>query len=448
MKNLIKIITMLCLSMGAYAAQDVDLKELLDQVKQGGVKDAKDNAERLKFFQENRAQQARLLAEMKALRTEQENLSKQYEQLFEEQDAQILLMEDDLNLKLGGLKELFGVLQQSAGDARVQFENSITQKQYPERAAFMADLAGKMGDTNRFATLDEIETLWFEMQREIIESGKISNFKTMVVGADGIESEQMVTRIGAFNALSDGKYLEFKPENSRLLVLPRQPEARYVSRAEDFQALSSGMGSVAVDPTRGGLLSKLVDKPNLMEQVAQGKTVGYVIIALGLIGLLVAVYRFIYLMGVSAKVNAQIKNLDQPGNNPLGRILEVYKVRGDDDLEAMEIRIGEAILNETPKLNKWLPFIKIISAVAPLLGLLGTVTGMIQTFQQLTLFGTGDPKTMAGGISTALVTTVLGLVVAIPMLFLHSLVSSKAKAVTEVLQQQSAGMIAEIAERK
>ena len=448
MKKLITLIILLCMSFGSLAVQEVDHKELLDQVRTGGVKDAKDNAERLKFFQENRAQQARLLAEMKALRAEQENLSKQYEQLFEEQDSQIILMEEDLNLKLGGLKELFGVLQQSAGDARVQFENSITQKQFPERAAFMADLAGKMGDTNRFATLSEIEDFWFELQREIIETGNVTNFKTMVVGADGIESEQTVTRLGAFNALSDGKYLEYKPETGRLLVLPRQPESRFVSRAEDFQALSSGMGSVAIDPTRGGLLSKLVEKPNLMEQVAQGKTVGYVIIGLGIIGLLVALYRFIVLMGVSAKVNAQIKDLNNPGDNPLGRILNVYKVRGDDDLEAMEIRIGEAILNETPKLNKWLPFIKIISAVAPLLGLLGTVTGMINTFQALTLFGTGDPKMMAGGISTALVTTVLGLVVAIPMLFLHSIVASKAKAVTEVLQQQAAGMIAEIAERK
>jgi len=114
----------------------------------------------------------------------------------------------------------------------------------------------------------------------------------------------------------------------------------------------------------------------------------------------------------------------------------------------MELKLGEAILRETPKLNAMLPLLKIIAVVAPLLGLLGTVTGMIVTFQAITLYGAGDPKLMAGGISTALVTTVLGLTVAIPMVFLHTLVSSRAKRLTQILQEESAGMLAERAERK
>jgi biopolymer transport protein ExbB len=112
----------------------------------------------------------------------------------------------------------------------------------------------------------------------------------------------------------------------------------------------------------------------------------------------------------------------------------------------MELKLGEAILRETPKLNSMLPLLKIISVVAPLLGLLGTVTGMIVTFQAITLYGAGDPKLMAGGISTALVTTVLGLVVAIPMVFLHTMVSSRARRLTQILQEESAGMLAERSE--
>ncbi|MCF6301528.1 MAG: MotA/TolQ/ExbB proton channel family protein, partial [Proteobacteria bacterium] len=408
---------------------------------------ASDNAKRMKFFRDNRAKQTQLLADIKRQRTQQESLSRNYENTFEDQDQVIIKMEDDLVLRLGGLKELFGVLQQSTGDAQAQFANSITEIQFPKRKAFMKDLASKMGQTNRFATLSEIEMLWFEMQREIIESGKVSSFTTNVVSADGVESPQQVIRIGAFNAVSQGKYLEYVHDTGRLVELPRQPQGRYLNRVEDLE-VATGLTAIGLDPTRGGLLSKLVKAPNLMERVQQGKEVGFVIIVLGIIGLLIAIYRLFALSGISAKVNRQVKNLDKPGNNPLGRVLQVYKDKGDDDLDAMEIRIGEAILNETPALHKWLPFIKIISAVAPLLGLLGTVTGMINTFQALTLFGTGDPATMAGGISTALVTTVLGLVVAIPMLFLHSIVAGRAKAITEVLQQQAAGMIAEIAERK
>ena len=116
-------------------------------------------------------------------------------------------------------------------------------------------------------------------------------------------------------------------------------------------------------------------------------------------------------------------------------------------MEVLELKLGEAILKELPKFNSMLSFLKIISVVAPLLGLLGTVTGMIVTFQAITLYGAGDPKLMAGGISTALVTTVLGLVVAIPTVFLHTLVQSRAKRLTQILQEESAGMLSERAER-
>jgi len=95
-----------------------------------------------------------------------------------------------------------------------------------------------------------------------------------------------------------------------------------------------------------------------------------------------------------------------------------------------------------------LMFLKIIAVVAPLLGLLGTVTGMIITFQAITLFGTGDPKLMAGGISTALVTTVQGLCVAIPTVLLHTLVASRARRLNQILEEQAAGMVAVQSERR
>jgi biopolymer transport protein ExbB len=262
------------------------------------------------------------------------------------------------------------------------------------------------------------------------------------------EEQRTVVRVGLFNVISDGKYLEYVPETRRLIELQRQPQSRYTSRAADLEAADSGMHPFGIDPTRGQLLGLLVQSPSLMERIAQGKTVGYVIISLGIIGLLIALWRLVALSARTAQCNRQAKNLENPGNNPLGRVIRAAHDNPGVDVEGLELKLGEAILKETPKFNAWLSTLKIISVVAPLLGLLGTVTGMIVTFQAITLYGAGDPKLMAGGISTALVTTVLGLVVAIPMVFLHTMVQSRAKRLTQILQEESAGMLSERAERQ
>jgi len=452
MKNLIKRIglissLLLASTTVAQAATAVSLEELLQQVKSGRVADAAENKARLDEFRANRAAQTRALKAEKAEQKRQEQISVRLEKQFEVNDGKIIVLEQAFQDRLGGLKELFGVLQQASGDARGQFETSVTQVQFPDRTDFLLQFAKKMGRSNRLASMEEIERLWFELQREMTETGKVATFNTNVVSASGEESVQEVTRIGAFNVVSDGKYLEFVPETGRLVELQRQPQSRYTSRISDLTEASSGMYPMGLDPTRGQLLGLLVQSPSLMERIAQGKTVGYVIIALGIFGLLMALWRLFVLSATGARVGRQIKNLNQPNtDNPLGRILNVDQTGGSTDLETMELKLGEAILRETPKLNAMLPMLKIIAVVAPLLGLLGTVTGMIVTFQAITLYGAGDPKLMAGGISTALVTTVLGLTVAIPMVFLHTLVASRARRLTQVLQEEAAGMLAERAE--
>ena len=440
---------MLAFTFSAQAATAISLDELLAQVKTGRVTDAADNKARLDEFRANRGTQSKLLNAEKAEQKRQENNSVRMEAEFERNDAQILVLETAFQDRLGGLKELFGVLQQASGDARGQFETSLTQVQYPERTDFLLEFAKKMGQSNRLASLEEIERLWFEMQREMTETSKVVTFTANVVNASGEENQQEVTRIGAFNVVSEGKYLEFISETQRLVELQRQPPSRYTGRIGDLTSADSGKFPVGLDPTRGQLLSLLVQSPSLMERIDQGKTVGYVIIVLGIFGVLIAIWRVLILTAVGAKVNSQVKNLSEPKtNNPLGRVLKIAQDSAGADIETIELKLGEAILRETPKFNAMLPLLKIISVVAPLLGLLGTVTGMIVTFQAITLYGAGDPKLMAGGISTALVTTVLGLVVAIPTVFLHTLVSSRARRLTQILQEESAGMLAELAEGK
>jgi biopolymer transport protein ExbB len=431
----------------AFAAQPVNMDELLERVKQGRVKDAAENQKRIQEFQAARGRQQELLRQMEAEQVRQENLSQQLENTFEVNDAAIIDLERALQERLGELKELFGVLQQAAGDARGNFDTSVTQIQFPDRGDWLTEFAQKMGSTTRMPTMEEIERIWFELQREMTESAKVVKLNTTVVNADGQEEARDVVRVGLFNVVSDGAYLEYVPETQRLVELQRQPQSRFTSRAGDLVSATDGLHGFAIDPTRGQLLALLVQSPSLTERIAQGKEVGYVIITLGVIAILIALWRLFALSATSASVNRQAKNLDNPGNNPLGRVLKIAHDNPDSDVESLELKLGEQILKETPKFNTALPFLKIISVVAPLLGLLGTVTGMIITFQAITLYGAGDPKLMAGGISTALVTTVLGLCVAIPTVFLHTLVQSRAKRLTQILQEEAAGMLSERAEK-
>ena len=440
-----------CLAIGlsgsVLAADAISLDDLLSQVKQGRVKDAAENKARIDEFQKNRGQQQQALNNVRAEQKSEEQRSQTLEDKFENNDKEIVELERALQERLGDLKELFGVLQQAAGDARGNFEGSVTQVQFPDRSEWLTAFAQKMGSTTRMPTMAEIERLWFELQREMTESGKVVTFKTAVITADGAEEQKDVTRVGLFNVVSGSKYLEYIPETARLVELQRQPQSRYTSRAEDLEAASSGLLPFAIDPTRGQLLGLLVQAPSLLERIDQGQIVGYTIIVLGFIGLLLAIWRLLVLTGVSAKVRSQMKNLNQAGNNPLGRVIKVALDNPNVDVEGLELKLGEAIMKETPKLNALLPFLKIIAVVAPLLGLLGTVTGMIITFQAITLYGAGDPKLMAGGISTALVTTVEGLCVAIPMVFLHTLVGSRARRLTQILQEEATGMLSERAEK-
>ncbi len=436
------IILSIVLVTPAVAEEALSLDALLERVKAGRVQDAKENAARIAAFKANKAQQVKLLAGARAARRREEARSEKLETAFEENDVKIIELEIALKERLGSLKELFGVLQQSAGDARGQFESSLTHVQFPERIDFLTDLAQKMGQTNRLASLEEIEHLWFELQREMTETGKVARFPASVVTTDGNEVQRDVVRVGAFNVISGGKYLQFVPETGRLLELARQPQQRYLDKLADLESASSGTTAFGLDPSRGQILSLLVQAPSLGERIDQGGVVGYVIICLGALALLIALERIGTLTFTGLRVRMQAGKPNEPGNNPLGRILQVYHDNPKADIETLELKLSEAMLKETPKINRLLMFLKIIAVVAPLLGLLGTVTGMIITFQAITLFGTGDPKLMAGGISQALVTTVLGLCVAIPTVLLHTLVASRARRLNQVLEEQAAGMIA------
>ncbi len=434
------------------AQEPQSLEQLLEFVKRGQVTEARENRAREQRFAQDKANQESELRRAEAERERQEQRSAELENIFEENELLVAAKQQQLKEKLGTLAELFGHLTSTAGDLASNLENSMTSVQYPGREQFLNDLIKKMSGSDTLPSIEEIEKVWFELQREMVESGKVVRFETELAKPNGDKVDQTVVRVGVWNMVSaDGNYLQYVPEKGTVEELARQPAGPFRGWAANLAASDSGLQRFGIDPTGptgGSFLAALINSPNLEERWHQGGYIGYAITAVGVFAFLLAIWRLIVLTGVSAKVNKQLKTEKAMENNPLGRVLKIHEDNPTMDPETLELKLSEGILRETPKLESGLTLLKIISAVAPLMGLLGTVTGMIVTFQAITIFGAGDPKAMAGGISGALVTTVLGLLVAIPTVLLHTIVNGRAQRIIHVLNEQTTGIIAEHTEKK
>jgi biopolymer transport protein ExbB len=432
---------------------DVDaptnLDKLLELVKEGKSKEQSENTKREAEFKAARDQQDQILkAEQREL-ARQERIADQLEEEFRKNQEKLRIAEEAYFKQLGSLNELFGHMQSITTDSRVTFESSLTAAEFgKEREKFLGDLTQKMGESTELPTIEEIERVWYEIMREMKATGEVSRFTATVINVDGTQTECDVVRVGVYNAVCGNSYLEYVPTKGQYQFLARQPAGRYTSsagRVSNADA-SSGYVSFSVDPSGpsgGALLANLVQNPSLLERINQGGIIGYIILAIGGITLLYAIYKYFMLYMMGREVEAQLASSTPNSNNPLGRVLKVGASHMKETIDRLELKLAEAIMAERPSIERGISFVKIVSVVAPLAGLLGTVTGMIVTFQQITLFGTGDPKIMAGGISQALVTTVLGLVVAIPTTLAHSFLQSSARSVVDVLEEQATGIVAE-----
>jgi biopolymer transport protein ExbB len=324
----------------------------------------------------------------------------------------------------------------------------MVSAQLPGRTAFLSQLA----ERRELPTVPELRMLWSAMVTEIAESGKIVRFTAPVETTSGKTEPTEVVRVGVFNAVSDGTFLDWDTAKSRdrLIELARQPAARYSNLARTLQEATPGeVVPMPVDFTRGQILRAVVRTKTPLERVREdGGPVGFVILGLGAVGLLLCCWKAVYLAATGRKMKRQLKSPEADAANPLGRVLAVWSKNPQVDVETLELMLDEAIIRETAPIETGLNLIRVLYVIAPLLGLLGTVVGMIATFQMITLFGTGDPRMMAGGISTALVTTVLGLVVAIPLTLFHSFLQGNARALVQVLEEQAAGVVARVAEQR
>ena len=425
--------------------QITDLDQLLESVHEQQRQQRARNKQREQLFLKDKKQQQALLAKARRdfERRQQEN--QPLVSATERNQAEINRLDEQLEDLVRDMGDLASTFREFAGDFSSVLQESMITVQLPGRSEQLRSLAGADGQP----TIGQIETLWLLLQEEMTEAGKVTQFEAPVVSADGTATQRTVLRVGTFSAYSDGDFLRYVPETGELLVLTRQPAARYRSAARDFASRPGAVLPITVDPTRGSLLGMLSYTPSLRERIDQGGVIGRIIISLGILGLLMAAWRGVYLVVVYLRIRSQLGNLDTPrSSNPLGRVLLAVQGVSLDEEELLQLKLDEAVLTEMPALERGNGVIKLLAATSPLLGLLGTVTGMILTFQAISLFGTGDPKLMAGGISQALVTTVLGLVVAIPLLFSHSVIAYMSRSMIQRLDEQCAGLLARSAERQ
>ena len=434
-----KIILIFLLSLSVTLVGSDSFDDLLKSVKKESAQDLKKNKQREKAFYDANTNAKELLKkanlEVKSAIEKSETLSRK----IDSNEKSITIREEELQRNVGDLGELFGVIRQISGELDASFEHSIISLHYPKRR----ELLQKLAESKELANIGELEALWYSMMQEMSESSKISKFKTDVIQKDGTYQNQEVVRIGAYGAVSNNAFLIYSATDNLLMQAQKQPPKRYLYSAGNFENSRDDMVKIMIDPTRGQLLSMLTQKPDWQERIHQGGIIGYIILALGFIGLSLAIARYVYLTVLMQKIKKQSSSLSKPNkNNALGRIASVYYQIVDKPQEQKEILLEEAILKEIPQFERYNPLIKLLAAVSPLLGLLGTVTGMIITFQSITLFGTSDPKLMAGGISTALITTVLGLSVAIPLLFAYTFIVAKSKRIIDLIEHQSIGLIA------
>jgi biopolymer transport protein ExbB len=422
-----------------------DLDLLVESVKTTASIRAKEDKARLNKFLSDKNKQQSLLDNMKYRLTLEERRSERLTKQYEDNDAELSDLEEQLTLKLGSFGELFGIVRQTAGESKGQFALSLTNIEFPERIAFLGDLAERK--SLDLPTTEELERLWYEILNEINQSGKVKSYNTDILTKSGELVNQDVLRIGVFNSVSNGDYLNLVAEQNLLEYLPKQPE-RSIRRSAKKLQNSDDYREVFIDPTRGSLLTKLIDRDTWLERINAGGFVGYVIIIILTLGLVMGAMRFKFLNEESKSINKELETNNFSDDSILGKLNSIYSKYSGNNPEDLESQLEDILAKATPPLEKNLSVIKLLAAVAPLLGLLGTVIGMIETFQAITLFGTGDPKLMAGGISQALVTTMLGLIAAVPLLFVHNILDSRSRAISQIYEEQAIGLLALVSIKK
>ena len=441
----------------AFAQQGgiTSVDSLLQEIRQNAAKVEAENRQRVDTFRQRANQQTALLQQAQSELRALENRAASVERSFDSNRAQISTLEDDLRAAQGDFGEVFGLARSKAGEFKATLDSSLITAEYPTRTKVL----GRISESKALPSSEDLDTIWELMLEEIKAQRQVAKFEAPVANIDD-GAVQAVTRIGPFSVFTSGSadFLSYKAPGEEaaadaplLSLLPRQPGGPVSSAAQSVASASAGeLVYAPLDPTRGELLKSFERVPSFTERfgnpftftLGYGKVVGLIIEWILIIGVVFGLLNLIRLFLAKMAIGSQKRKAQPSKSNALGRVMMAYESAQNKDADTVELKLDEAILRESPKFEFGLNILKLMAGVAPLLGLLGTVTGMIQTFQAMMIYGTGDPQLMAGGISEALITTMLGLIAAIPILIIHSFCASLARSIQGTLEEQSAGIVA------
>ena len=432
MKNIFNLGLVICFSAFIFTQEveeEVDpniervekIQDLINRVEKNREELSSIDEERLEEFIKKVADRRFLLSKAKKQLADEEARNQRLEDLFEANEIKLSELETELNIKLGVLGELFGVARQMAGELQADSESAYNFSEYPERTDALNEI-GKI----KVHSLENLQELWSLHLNEINSSGEVKEISANIINSSGNIEETRLVRYGPFNMVENRSFVKTDIANNAFSVLQKQPE-RSLRRNFRSHYRSDDYSVAPIDPTRGFLLSLYLDKPSTFERIAQGKLIGFIIVVIGISGLIFASYRYYSLYKYSRTISSN------DDNDVFNKIESISN--STIDVEAFERECDEVLLAVNGNLSFGVNWIKFLAAVAPLLGLLGTVIGMIETFQAITVFGTGDPKQMAGGISQALVTTMLGLIFAAPLLAMYTLLSEKVSGILQEIEE-------------
>ncbi|MGF1744388.1 MotA/TolQ/ExbB proton channel family protein [Vibrio minamisatsumaniensis] len=442
LKPFAALICMASISFSAFSASDTTA-QLVNKAKMESRAQASHNLVREADFKKREQELKALKAKLEAKRTSIQNATDVLTQTFSDNENKLARLEEKLRLETGSLGELFGVVRQNAKELGAELSTTVNSVDRAEHTATVTQIM----DAKSLPSMPQLTGLWMSMVEQIKASTELSKTQIAFINGEGNTQTVDAYRLGSIGLVTDQGYVNWNTQRQDAIAYLKQPSNG--PTLASLSALANGeVSNVVVDPSRGRMLEQLALEPSLTDRLQAGGVVGKVIIGFLVIGLIIALVRGISLAIARQKIRAQLKAPDQAGDNPLGRVLAVYNKEQNRTVEALELRLLEAVVDEQTHLEKGLSMLKLLAALAPMLGLLGTVTGMIETFQVITQFGNGDPKVMAGGISMALVTTVLGLVAAMPLLFAHNILSTQAENIRNILEKQGIGLVADQAEKR
>ncbi|MEZ8625208.1 MotA/TolQ/ExbB proton channel family protein [Vibrio splendidus] len=440
-KPLAALLCITSISFSAFSASDTTA-QLVNKAKSESRTQASHNVVREADFKKTEQELKAIKAQLEAKRTSIQGATDVLTQTFSDNENKLARLEEKLRLETGSLGELFGVVRQNAKELGAELSSTVNSVDRAEHTATVDQII----DAKSLPSMPQLTGLWMSMVEQIQASSELSKSQIAFINGEGNTQTVDAYRLGSIGLVTEQGYVSWNTQREDAIAYLKQPSNG--PTLASLSALANGdVSNVVVDPSRGFMLDQLALEPSLTDRLQAGGVVGKVILGLLAIGLIIALVRGISLAIARQKIRAQLKNPEQAGDNPLGRVLAVYNKEQNQTVEALELRLLEAVVDEQTHLEKGLSMLKLLAALAPMLGLLGTVTGMIETFQVITQFGNGDPKVMAGGISMALVTTVLGLVAAMPLLLAHNILSTQSENIRNILEKQGIGLVAEQAEK-